>query len=59
MHQRFAGLRAGGEYFHPGAALQRHIMDLREKLGPPDWTASTVPDGADWFPGDSLAPAAP
>jgi hypothetical protein len=50
MHRQFADLRAGGEYFHPGAELQQHIAQLRERLGPPQWTASIVPDGADWFP---------
>lgn len=55
MHQRFAGLRAGGEYFHPGAALQEHIKELREELGVPNWTASTVQDGGNWFPDDSPA----
>lgn len=50
MHRQFAELRAGGEYFHPGAPLQQHIAQLREQLGPPQWTASIVPDGADWFP---------
>ena len=49
LHQRFAELRAGGEYFHPGAALQEHIKELRGSLGAPDWTRSTVPDGQDWF----------
>lgn len=49
-HKQFADLRAGGEYFHPGPSLQQHITSLREELGPPNWTASTVPDGEDWFP---------
>ena len=53
MHQRFANLRAGGEYFHPGPSLQQHVTDLRAELGPPNWTASTVPDGEDWFPGEA------
>ncbi|QEV23967.1 hypothetical protein CP976_07285 [Streptomyces coeruleorubidus] len=58
MHQRFAELRAGGEYFHPGPALQQHILALRDELGAPNWTASVVPDGDDWFPGDSSVSAA-
>lgn len=59
MHRRFAELRAGGEYFHPGPPLQQHILDLRQQLGAPHWTASVVPDGANWFPGDSPALEAP
>lgn len=58
MHQRFAELRAGGEYFHPGPALQQHILALREELGAPNWTVSIVPDGGDWFPVDPSAPSA-
>lgn len=54
MHKQFAALRAGGEYFHPGAALQKHVRDLREVLGPPKWTRSVVPDGDDWFPAEAL-----
>jgi len=50
MHRRFADLRAGGEYFHPGAALQQHVLELRGELGAPQWTGSVVPDGQDWFP---------
>lgn len=53
MHERFTDLRAGGEYFHPGAVLQKHVTELRNELGPPKWTASTVPDGDDWFPADT------
>jgi hypothetical protein len=59
MHQQFAELRAGGEYFHPGRSLQQHVIKVREELGSPNWTASTVPDGENWFPDDSPAPAAP
>lgn len=55
MHRRFAGLRAGGEYFRPGADLQQHIKELREQLGEPNWTASIVPDGDNWFPADTRA----
>lgn len=50
MHKEFAPLRAGGEYFHPGPALQRHVEDLRVRLGSPQWARSVVPDGQDWFP---------
>ena len=57
MHRQFAPLRAGGEYFHPGAALQKHIRDLRAVLGPPNWTRSLVADGDDWFPHDSPEPS--
>jgi hypothetical protein len=53
MHQQFAELRAGGEYFHPGAALQQHVTELRQELGSPAWIASIVPDGQDWFPADT------
>lgn len=53
MHREFAELRVGGEYFHPGAALQRHVASLRDQLGAPQWTASIVPDGHDWFPADT------
>lgn len=49
-HRAFVTLRASGEYFHPGPALQQHIRDLREKLGPPQWEGSIVPDGQDYFP---------
>ena len=58
MHQRFAALRAGGEYFHPGPELQQHILALREELGSPNWTASIVPDGGDWFPATPPATSA-
>lgn len=53
LHQQFADLRAGGEYFHPGPALQEHINELRRELGPPNWTRSLVPDGQDWFPAEA------
>lgn len=49
MHQKFASMRAGGEYFHPGPSLQAHIKSLRDELGPPNWKRSIVPDGHDWF----------
>lgn len=52
-HREFAALRASGEYFHPGPALQRHIEDLRATLGPPQWAGSIVPDGQDYFPEDA------
>lgn len=58
MHRQFAELRAGGEYFHPGAALQKHVRELRETLGAPNWTRSVVPDGDDWFLDDTPAPSA-
>jgi hypothetical protein len=48
-HEEFASMRASGEYFHPGPTLQRHILALRQNHGAPDWTASIVPDGQDWF----------
>lgn len=48
-HQEFAVLRASGEYFHPGPALQQHINQLRQELGPPAWEGSVVPDGQNWF----------
>ncbi|MFF9240089.1 GIY-YIG nuclease family protein [Streptomyces sp. NPDC014801] len=54
LHKQFAALRAGGEYFHPGAALQKHVREVRAVLGPPNWTRSIVPDGDDWFPAESL-----
>jgi hypothetical protein len=53
MHKQFASLRAGGEYFHPGPDLQQHIKDLRDRVGPPQWRASIVPDGQNWFPADA------
>ncbi|MEU0181794.1 GIY-YIG nuclease family protein [Streptomyces sp. NPDC006207] len=49
LHRQFADLRANGEYFHPGKALQDHILALREEHGVPTWTASVVPDGQDFF----------
>ena len=49
-HQQFATLRASGEYFHPGPALQQHIVGLREAQGAPARASSIVPDGQDWFP---------
>ncbi|MFE9738828.1 GIY-YIG nuclease family protein [Streptomyces sp. NPDC006477] len=52
-HRSFASLRVSGEYFHPGSALQEHIIHLRESLGPPNWHGSVVPDGQDWFAGPS------
>jgi hypothetical protein len=51
-HRHFAALRSSGEYFHPGPALQQHINELRQELGPPTWEGSVVPDGQDWFPRD-------
>ncbi|MFZ4150502.1 GIY-YIG nuclease family protein [Streptomyces pseudogriseolus] len=56
-HREFARLRASGEYFHPGPALQGFIHALREDNGPPNIRASVVPDGQDWFPADTPAPA--
>lgn len=50
MHRRFASMRAGGEFFHPGPELQAHIKNMRAEFGPPNWTRSLVPDGQDWFP---------
>jgi hypothetical protein len=52
-HRQFVALRASGEYFHPGPALQSHIVGLRNAYGPPEWTQSLVPDGQDWFPVDN------
>lgn len=49
FHRQFADLRAGGEYFHPGPALQEHVLELRRRLDAPKWTRSVVPDGQDWF----------
>lgn len=51
-HRQFRGLRASGEYFHPGSKLQSHIVGLRNTYGPPAWTQSLVPDGQNWFPAD-------
>ncbi|MGW4505708.1 hypothetical protein ACWENO_13820 [Streptomyces sp. NPDC004436] len=48
-HREFKALRAGGEYFHPGVALQEHILRLREAHGIPQWTAAVVPDGQNFF----------
>jgi hypothetical protein len=48
-HRQFAGLRASGEYFHPGRALQEHIIQLRTSCGIPPRTGSVVPDGQDFF----------
>jgi hypothetical protein len=48
-HRQFAELRASGEYFHPGPALQSHIVGLRNAYGSPSWTRSLVPDGQNWF----------
>lgn len=50
LHRTFAGLRASGEYFHPGAALQDHIRHVRALRGAPNWHGSVVPDGNNWFP---------
>lgn len=49
-HREFLSLRAGGDYFHPGPALQAHILELRERLGPPAWAGSVLKDGHDYFP---------
>ncbi|MBT2467838.1 hypothetical protein J7E97_08115 [Streptomyces sp. ISL-66] len=49
-HREFRALLASGEYFHPGPALQQHILKLREQLGPPNWAGSQVPDGQNFFP---------
>jgi hypothetical protein len=58
-HTQFAAMRASGEYFHPGKALQVHILDVRAEHGAPRWTASLVPDGRDFFPfGDAAAQSA-
>ncbi|MEV5236468.1 hypothetical protein [Streptomyces pseudogriseolus] len=51
-HRQFSQLRASGEYFHPGPALQSHIAGLRSTYGVPLWTASLVSDGRNWFPVD-------
>ncbi|MEV7364264.1 hypothetical protein [Streptomyces sp. NPDC091299] len=51
-HREFSTLRASGEYFHPGPALQKHILTLRKDFGPPEWNVSIVPDGQNWFPVD-------
>lgn len=48
-HRQFRTLLAGGEYFHPGPALQAHILELRERLGPPNWHGSVLKDGHDYF----------
>lgn len=48
-HRQFAELRASGEYFHPGRALQEHIVQLRTSCGMPPRTGSVVPDGRDFF----------
>ncbi|MFI8499444.1 hypothetical protein ACIGFK_13245 [Streptomyces sp. NPDC085524] len=50
MHRKFKPLRAGGDYFHPGPALQAHIAELRERLGPPNWAYSVLKDGHDFYP---------
>lgn len=50
MHARFAAMQAGGEYFHPGAALQEHIIDLRDHHGTPAACNAVVPDGLNYFP---------
>lgn len=52
-HREFQPLRSGGDYFHPGPALQAHILELRERLGPPAWAGSVLKDGHDYFPGNS------
>ncbi|MEW2415307.1 hypothetical protein AB0953_16550 [Streptomyces sp. NPDC046866] len=49
-HREFRALRASGEYFHPGPALQEHILALRAEHGPPNWAGSLVPDGRNYFP---------
>ncbi|WP_405964826.1 hypothetical protein OG713_34825 [Streptomyces sp. NBC_00723] len=51
-HRQFVELRASGEYFHPGPALQSHIVELRGIHGSPTWASSLVPDGQNWFPMD-------
>ncbi|MEE1813539.1 GIY-YIG nuclease family protein [Streptomyces sp. SP18ES09] len=49
LHRKFASLRAGGEFFHPGPPLQEHIRELRQRIGAPRWRKSLVPDGNNWF----------
>jgi hypothetical protein len=49
-HGQFKPLRARGEYFHPGPALQEHILRLRAQHGTPPWAGYVVPDGRDYFP---------
>jgi hypothetical protein len=49
-HREFKTLNAGGDYFHPGPALQAHIRELRDRLGPPNWAGSVLIDGHDFFP---------
>lgn len=51
-HRQFKALRAGGEYFHPGLALQVCIQDLRDRLGPPSYLGTVLKDGHDFFPGN-------
>lgn len=53
LHRRFKLLRAGGDYFHPGPALEAHIMELRERLGPPQWEGKLLKDGHDFFADDA------
>lgn len=48
-HREFKSLNAGGEYFHPGPALQAHILELRKRLGPPNWAGAVLKDGHDYF----------
>lgn len=54
-HHQFKALRAHGEYFHPGKALQDHIIQLRAEHGAPRWTVSVVPDGQNYFPQEQSA----
>lgn len=49
-HQQFADLRHSGEYFHPGPALQEHVLALRAEHGAPRVKAPLLVDGQDFFP---------
>lgn len=48
-HKQFRDLRIEGEYFHPGKALQDHILAVREEFGPPQHRAGILSDGQDYF----------
>lgn len=52
-HQQFKALQAmpGAEYFYPGAALQQHISDLRQRHGaPPEWLPQIRGGSRPWAP---------
>lgn len=56
-HKQFADLRHSGEYFHPGPALQEHVLAVRREHGIPDIAVALLSDGQDFFPKSETAPS--